>query len=118
MNTLKKVDDYISNLTGWQAEKLKTIREIVLSVSENIHEEWKWNCPVWVVNKPICAASSFKKHIKLNFFNGALFEDSQNLFNSGFESKKSRSINFEEGDEIVRSVIEKLVKSAIQFDGK
>jgi len=118
MTDKEKIDQYIGKLPDWQKDYLTRIREIVLSTNSEITEEWKWNCPVWKMKKPICASSGFKKHVKLNFFNGALFEVDKSYFNSGFESKKSRSINLEEGQEIDKSAIQYLVKSAIEFENK
>lgn len=118
MTDKEKIDQYIEGLPDWQKECLTKIRKIILSTNSEIAEEQKWNCPVWKIRKPICASSGFKNHVKLNFFNGAFLIDDKSYFNSGFESKKSRSINFVEGQEIDESAIQYLVKSAIELEHK
>lgn len=113
MSDKGKIEDYINSAADWQQEVLKKIRNAVVRIDENIIEEWKWNCPVWSLNKPICAAGKFKKHIKLNFFNGAAIENDKGYFNSGFESKKSRSINYSSLEDFDTDVVKYLVQQAM-----
>ena len=57
--------------------------------------------------------SSFKEHTKFNFLlNGALIDDTSKLFNNGFDSKKSRTIDLREGEKIDNKELKKLIERA------
>lgn len=119
MTAKAKIDDYISKTDDWRGSLLVEIRELIHEVDPDIEEEWKWNSPVFShQGKMICSPSAFKTHLGLNFFNGAMIEDPDGLFNSGLEAKKSRSINFQKGDEIDKKGIKKLVKRALELNKK
>lgn len=114
MTAKAKIDEYISKTDDWRGSLLMEIRELIHEVDPDIEEEWKWNSPVFShQGKMICSPGAFKSHLGLNFFQGAMIEDPDGLFNSGLEAKKSRSINFQKGDEIDKKGIKKLVKRAI-----
>lgn len=66
----------------------------------------------------ICSPGIFKSHVGVNFFNGAMLEDTTGLFNSGLESKKSRSINFRSGDTVDKQALKALLKEAIAYTKK
>lgn len=108
-------DEYLQGLPDWQQTNLTLFRELVHKVSPDITEEIKWGVPVFILGKKIAfAMSSFKAHTKYNFIaNGALLTDSKNLFNNGMESKKSRSIDLQEGQTIDKNGLEDLIKQAI-----
>ncbi len=58
--------------------------------------------------------AAFKEHTKYNFIlNGALLTDDDNLFNNGFESKKSRGIDLREKEKIDEKKLEGLIKQAV-----
>jgi hypothetical protein len=76
-------------------------------------EEWKWNSPVWSYGKPVCSASAFKKHVGMNFFQGAHFDDPHSLFNGGLESKNSRTVLFYAGDSVNEADLAELIKTAV-----
>lgn len=114
MKPSEKIDQYISDEDDWRGKVLSQIRKIVHETEPDITEEWKWNSPVWSYqDSMICSGSMFKKHVGLNFFQGASLEDPNQLFNSGLNSKKSRSINFYGGDEINKNRLKDLIGAAI-----
>jgi hypothetical protein len=47
-------------------------------------EEWKWETAVWSQQGLVYAVGTFKKPVKMNFFQGAALEDTHALFNAGF----------------------------------
>ncbi len=49
----------------------------------------------------------------MNFFQGAILEDSHTLFNAGLDAKKTRAIDFREGDTIDESALKDLIRAAI-----
>jgi hypothetical protein len=64
--------------------------------------------PSWV-----CSISAFKDHVKINFFQGAALSDWQKLFNAGLEAKKTRAIDFHEGDAIDEPALKDLIRAAV-----
>jgi len=111
----KNTDEYLQDLPEWQQANLSLFRDLVHKVSPDIIEEIKWGVPVFLLGKRLAfAMSAFKEHTKYNFItNGALLNDSNNLFNNGLESKKSRGIDLQEGQSLDKAALEDLIKHAI-----
>ncbi|MDQ6747345.1 MAG: DUF1801 domain-containing protein [Candidatus Dormibacteraeota bacterium] len=94
-----RIDAFIAALPPWQRDNLTRFRDDVRRVAPSSEEGWKWDVPVFLVGgRPVCAMSAFAKHTKYNFFAGASLADPDHLFNSGLDSKRSRSINLAEGE--------------------
>lgn len=116
MTASEKIDHYIANKNDWRGRLIKEIRELVHETEAEITEEWKWNSPVFShKGAMICSPGIFKNHVGLNFFNGAMLEDTGGLFNSGLESKRSRSINFHSGDPVDKQALKTLLSEAIAY---
>ena len=113
MNASEQIDQYIAGISDWRGEMLARIRQLVLESDVDIAEEWKWGSPVWSHNGLVCSASAFKDHVKINFFQGAVLADPDKLFNAGLEAKKTRAIDFHEGDSINESALKELVRRAV-----
>jgi hypothetical protein len=105
----------IADLPQWQAEILKSLRELIHSVDSEIVEEWKWSTPVYSKGTLLCATGTFKDHVKLNFFKGALLPN-QNYFNAGLQSKQSRAIDYNQGDTIDTAIVRSLIIDALNVD--
>ncbi len=119
MAAKEKIDEYISKTNDWRGDLIIEIRELIHEIEPEIVEEWKWNSPVFSHNgKMVCSPGAFKTHVGLNFFNGAMIEDPDGLFNSGLDAKKSRSINFNKENSIDKKVLKELLTKAIQYNQK
>jgi len=59
------------------------------------------------------AVGAFKETVKVNFFQGASLPDPNKLFNAGLEAKKTRAIDFHEGDKINEPALKDLVRAAV-----
>lgn len=116
MSASEQIDQYIVNAADWRGELLAQLRRLVLETDSDIVEEWKWNSPVWTHGKPVCSASAFKKHVGMNFFQGAFLDDPHALFNAGLESKKSRTAKFLEGDPVNEAALQELIRTAINHN--
>jgi hypothetical protein len=112
-----KVDDYLNSLPAWQKANLELFRQLVHEVAPDIAEDFKWNVPVFMLNKKMYfAMSAFKEHTKYNFMlNGALISDPHKLFNNGLDSKKSRGIDLREGETINQEHLKALIKTAVDY---
>lgn len=113
MNPSEQIKSYIKSTPDWQGDILSQLHTIILAADPAITEEWKWDVPVFSHNGMVCAISSFKDHVKINFFKGAKLIDRHNVINNGLESKSHRSIDFYEGDKINEVAIKDLVRQAV-----
>jgi hypothetical protein len=116
MSASEKIDKYITDMSGWRGEIVAQLRQLVLETDPDITEEWIWNSPVWSHGGPVCSASAFKTHVGMNFFQGAFLDDPHTLFNSGLESKKSRTVKFIEGDTVDEVALKELIRAAINYN--
>lgn len=119
MTAKEKIDEYIDKASDWRGDLIAEIRELIHEIEPNIIEEWKWNSPVFSHNgKMFCSPGAFKTHVGLNFFDGAMIEDPDRLFNSGLDAKKSRSINFNKEDNIDKAALKALLEKAVKYNQK
>lgn len=89
-----EIDKYIKSLKGEFKEICDLLRNIILSADKDLEESVKWGRPVYFKNGLICGFSSFKNHVGLNFFNGALINDKYYLLKSETNTRCMRSIEF------------------------
>jgi hypothetical protein len=109
----KLIDKQIADLTDWRGKTLAKLRKIIHEADPAIVEEWKWGTGVYSHNGMVVAAGAFKGSVKLNFFQGAALADPHKLFNAGLEAKKTRAIDFHEGDKIDGSALKALIRAAV-----
>ena len=113
MNPSERIDQQIAELNDWRGHMMTRLRKLILEADPDITEEWKWETAVWSHQGLVCAAGAFKQTIKMNFFQGAFLEDPQKLFNAGLDAKKTRAIDFREGDTVDESALKDLIRAAV-----
>lgn len=113
MNPSERIDKQIAEFADWRGQLLTQLRELIHEVDPDITEEWKWETAVWSHNGLVCAVGSFKKALKMNFFQGASLDDPHKLFNAGLDAKKTRAIDFHEGDTVDESALKELIRAAV-----
>jgi hypothetical protein len=113
MHPSERIDQQIAALTDWRGPMVAHLRQLILAADPDITEEWKWDTAVWSHQGLVCAVSTFKKTVKMNFFQGAFLADPHKLFNSGLDAKKTRSIDFHEGDTINETALQDLIRTAV-----
>jgi hypothetical protein len=116
MTASQLITNQIAELADWRGKLLARLRKLILEAAPDITEEWKWDTAVWLQKGNVVAAAAFKDHIKLNFFKGAFFQDTRNLFNSGLEAKATRAIDFNEGDTVDEAALKELIRAAVAFN--
>jgi hypothetical protein len=116
VNPSERIDAHIAEMTDWRGQKIAQLRKLIHEAAPNITEEWKWETPVWSQQGLVCSAGSFKKAVKLNFFQGAFLDDPHKLFNAGLDAKKTRAIDFHEGDTIDESSLKELIRAAVAYN--
>ncbi|MGH7412321.1 MAG: DUF1801 domain-containing protein, partial [Candidatus Methylomirabilis sp.] len=107
------IDKQIKGLADWRGQIMSRLRKLIHEADPDITEEWKWNTAVWSHNGMICAGGAFKDHVKINFFQGAALADPHGLFNAGLEAKKTRAIDFHEGDKVDAKALKDLIRLAV-----
>jgi hypothetical protein len=110
------IDQFIKELTDWRGKWIKQFRELVLKVTPEVSEDWKWGVPVWAHKGNVVASGVFKDKIKLNFFKGASLNDPKHLFNAGLEAKATRAIDIGENDKIDQAALKELVRAAVDYN--
>ena len=113
MNPSERIDTQIAELADWRGQMIARLRTLIHEVDPTITEEWKWDTGVWSHQGLVCAVGTFKKAVKMNFFQGALLEDPQKLFNAGLDAKKTRAIDFHEGDAVDETALKELIRAAV-----
>ncbi len=113
MNPSERIDKQIAELTDWRGQMIAHLRTLIHETDPDITEEWKWDTAVWSHQGLVCAVATFKKAVKMNFFQGAFLEDSQKLFNAGLDAKKTRAIDFHEGDVVDETALKELIRAAV-----
>ena len=114
----ERVDAYVNQLSGWQQEYVARLRKLIHDAAPDIGETWKWDTPVFVGRRNVCAIGVFQDHVKVNFFKGAALTDPAGLFNAGLEAKTTRAIDFQEGDldRLDEEAFLQLVREAVKAD--
>ena len=113
MNPSERIDQQIAELADWRGQMIARLRKLIHEADPAITEEWKWETPVWSHKGNVCATGVFKGTVKMNFFSGASLEDQHNLFNAGLDAKKTRAIDFHEGDAVDESALKDLIRAAV-----
>ena len=113
MNPSELIDKHIAELADWRGQMIARMRKLIFEADPDISEEWKWNTPVWSHQGLVCAVGAFKETVKMNFFQGAFIEDRHKLFNAGLDAKKTRAIDFHEGDAVDESALKDLIRTAV-----
>ena len=116
MNPSERIDEQIAGLTDWRGQMFARLRKLILEAAPDLTEEWKWDTAVWSYQGLVCAVGIFKKAVKINFFQGASLEDRHKLFNAGLDAKKTRSVDFHEGDTVDESALKDLVRAAVAYN--
>ena len=113
MNPSERIDTQIAELADWRGHMVARLRQLIHDADPAITEEWKWETAVWSHQGLVCSVGAFKQTVKVNFFQGALLEDPQKLFNAGLDAKKTRAIDFHEGCVVDESALKELIRSAV-----
>lgn len=116
MNASERIDKQIAELADWRGQMVARLRKLILEADPGITEEWKWDTAVWSHQGLVRSAGAFKKAVKLNFLQGASLEDPHTLLNAGLDAKKTRSIDFLEGDAVDESALKDLIRAAVAYN--
>ncbi|WP_211279473.1 DUF1801 domain-containing protein [Cognaticolwellia mytili] len=63
-----EVSTYIESAEEIHKEILIALRQLIFSIVKDVDEQFKWNRPVYAVEKDFCYLKTTKKHVTLGFF--------------------------------------------------
>lgn len=114
---MKKVNDYIANVTQWKEETI-LLREICLACG--LEEDFKWMHPCYThQGKNIVLIHGFKDYCALLFHKGVLLNDTENILVQQTENVQSaRQIRFASTQEIIdlKAAIKSYIFEAIEVE--
>lgn len=117
MNASQRIDQLIAALDDWRGNTLARVRKSFLAADPAIVEEWKWmGSPVWSCDGMLAVGNAHKDKVKVTFSKGARLADPDRLFNAGLGGGAWRAIDLYEGDELDERALEKLVRSALEYN--
>ena len=111
---MSEVDSYLDSVNEELKPFVIELRKAITSVSKDLKEEIKWNVPTYSVNKNACSITAHKGHVNLQVFQGAQVKDSALIEGSG---KSMRHLKYKEPGDVKASIVEKIVRQAIEIDG-
>lgn len=114
----KLVNNYISELPDWSKAICNKLRQIILSVSPQVQEDWKWNHPNYYCNGMLCGVWAFKEHVTLVFFQGALIDDHYAVLSSYADNLHNRHIKYSDVSQINEEIIKNYLLQAINNNTK
>ncbi|MEO9964411.1 MAG: YdeI/OmpD-associated family protein [Reichenbachiella sp.] len=113
------INTYLNSVSVEQKPMLELIRNTITDVDDRIQEDWKWNAPCFNFKGLICWFVGFKHHVGLNFFKGALINDSYQAFvEDKKDTKGNRMIHYKTLSDIDPNIIQDYVKQAILLNEK
>lgn len=112
------VDNYIEELPQWSKEICERLRAIILSVSSQVQEDWKWNHPNYYCNGMMCGIWAFKEHVTLVFFQGALIDDHYSVLSSHPDNLHNRHIKYTALSQIRSEIIKNYLLQTIENNKK
>jgi hypothetical protein len=116
MTTIRdpRVDDYISQLPGWQQDICGQLRDLIHSADPEIVETIKRRVrPYFVLDGNVCALLAAKQHVNLFLYDGAIVPDPEGIITAGHDNKTARTISFRQGEEIPRRALTAMLEQII-----
>lgn len=117
-----QIEEIIDSQPNWKGAMLRELRTLILSSSQDIHENVKWKMPskplgspTWEIEGILCVADYLKKAVRITFPKGAYITDPTEMFNARLDSKTTRAIDFAEGQRVNGDEFSFLVRQAIQL---
>jgi hypothetical protein len=110
------IDARVSELADWRGALLSELRAVIRAADPGVHEEWKWNVPVWSCNGIICTGETYAKAVKLTFAKGAFLADPHRLFNASLTGKLRRAIDIAQEATIDKAALSALIREAVRIN--
>ena len=119
----KHIDEMIANTPDWRGATLEELRRIIHEADPDIAEAVKWRRPsnpmgsaVFEHNGIVCIGVLLKERARLVLAEGASLPDPKKLFNAQLKGKKSRAIDFHQGDAINEDALKALIRAGVGYN--
>jgi hypothetical protein len=109
-----RVDDYITELAGWQQDICQQLRDLIHAADADVVETIKRRVqPYFVLEGNVCALLAAKDHVNLFLYDGAIVPDPDGIITSGHNNKAARTISFRQGEAINRRALTAMLRQII-----
>ena len=109
-----RVDDYISELPGWQRDICQRLRHLVHAADPEVAETIKRTVqPYFVLHGNVCALLAARDHVNLFLYDGAIVPDPEQIITSGHANATARCIAFHEGDAVPATALTKMLQQIV-----
>jgi uncharacterized protein YdeI (YjbR/CyaY-like superfamily) len=114
-----KIDAFLAKKKHPLSNNIQMVRDIILSVNENIQEDIKWQAPIFMYKGNMASIQmNAKKFVSLMFHKGALIGD-----NTGFlegDGEEVRVARFMDAEDIKKKAkaLESVVKEWVRIQDK
>jgi len=119
----KDVDEMIANTPDWRGATLAELRRVIHEADPENTEEVKWRRPsnpmgsaAFEHNGIVCIGILLKERVRLSLAEGASLPDPKKLFNAQLNGKKSRAIDFYQGDTLNEAALKTLVRAGVEHN--
>jgi len=109
------VDDWASNLDGWQADALRVLRALVARHAPGATLVMKWGQPVWEQDGPFAWLKPAAKHVSFGFWRGAEMDDPEGHLEG--DGDRMRHLKVSSAEDLEALPIEGFVKQAVALNG-
>lgn len=113
---VKKIEDYVATLSGWQAKVALEILELIKSAAPYATAAIKWGQPVFESNGPFAYFRPAKNHITFGFWRGKQLKDPKKLLESAGE--RMAHVKLSKDHTIDTATLIRFVKEAVQLNSK
>lgn len=112
------VNNYIEQLPEWSKKICQQLRNLILSSSKIIQEDWKRNHPHYYCNGMVCGIWAFPEYVALVFFQGALIEDLHAVLTSHTDNLNARYIKILPNSPLNENIIRDYINQSINNNMK
>lgn len=107
------VDIYVFQLPQPQQEIVQYLRDLIVKKYPQLRESLRWHVPVYSLNgtNHLLGIQVFKKHVNLNFFQGAQLYDPQGILTGN--RKQVRHVSFRTLNDIDEFSLQALIDQTI-----
>lgn len=113
---VKRIEDYVATLSGWQAKVALEILELIKSAAPYATAAIKWGQPVFEANGPFAYFRPAKNHITFGFWRGKQLKDPKKLLESAGD--RMAHIKLSKDHTIDAATLIRFVKEAVQLNAK